>query len=124
MRSPSAGSQRSQAADYFNHPTITRSETDLTPHLSQAPEFRVPTHEAPQKVALPRINTPTPHSLHAEWVRDDQVTECLVCKRRFTFLFRKVSLNLNIICSELIGPRPLACKVLVSNTSVNLTFIF
>lgn len=89
-RPPSAGSQRSQNADYFNRPTITRTSTDLTPHLSQAPEFRVPTHEAPQKIMLPRRSTPVPHSIHAQWERDDSVTECHECKRRFTFLFRKV----------------------------------
>lgn len=90
-RASSTGSQLSQTADYFNRPTISRTSTDLTPHLSQAPEFRVPTHEAPQKVMLPRRNTPTPHSMHAEWERDDAVTECHECRRRFTFLFRKVS---------------------------------
>jgi hypothetical protein len=91
MRPPSTtGSRRSQPDDYFDHPTITRTSTDLTPHLSQAPEFRVPTHEAPQKVVAPRGSTPLPHSLQAEWVRDDTVTECFDCKRRFNFLFRKV----------------------------------
>ncbi|KAL5508001.1 hypothetical protein ACEPAH_5619 [Sanghuangporus vaninii] len=88
-RPSSSGSRHSQTTDYFNRPTITRTSTDLTPHLSQAPEFRVPTHEAPQKVVLPRGSTPTPHTLHAQWERDDAVTECHECKRRFTFLFRK-----------------------------------
>lgn len=94
--SPSVGSQRSQATDYFNRPMITCMSTDLTPHLSQSSEFRVPTHEAPQKVVLPRGNTPTPHSLQAQWVRDDTVTECAECKRRFMFLFRKVSSQLQL----------------------------
>lgn len=85
-------SVRSQGTDYFNRPTFApRTSTDLTPHLSQAPEFRVPTHEAPQKVMISRRNTPTAHSLHAQWERDEDVTECHECKRRFSFLFRKVS---------------------------------
>lgn len=89
-RPSSVHSHRSQSTDYFNRPTITRTSTDLTPHLSQAPEFRVPTHEAPQKIALPRSGTPTPHLIHAQWERDVAVTQCNSCKRRFTFLFRKV----------------------------------
>ncbi|THH12226.1 hypothetical protein EW145_g143 [Phellinidium pouzarii] len=89
QRPPSLRSQRSQAADYLNRPTILRTSTDLTPHLSQAPEFRVPTHEAPQKVMLPRGSTPTSHSIHVQWERDDAVSECHACKRRFSFLFRK-----------------------------------
>lgn len=89
-RPPSVRSQRSQATDYFSRPTISRTSTDLTPHLSQAPEFRVPTHEAPQKIMVSRRNTPTPHSIHAQWERDETVSECHECKRRFTFLFRKV----------------------------------
>ena len=82
---------RSQGTDYFNRSSFTpRTSSDLTQHLSQAPEFRVPTHEAPQKVMIQRRNTPTPHYLHAQWERDDNVPECRGCKRRFTFYFRKV----------------------------------
>jgi len=65
------------------------AHTDLTPQLSQAPEFRVPTHEAPQKVLTPRWTPPTPHQVHAQWERDETVSDCRGCKRRFTFLFRK-----------------------------------
>lgn len=86
-------SQRSQAADYFTRPPSNRQSTDLTPHLSQASEFRVPTHEVPQKVSTPRWNAPTPHMIHAQWERDENVSECRNCKRRFTFLFRKVSIS-------------------------------
>lgn len=110
-RPPSTHSHHSQSTDYFNRPTISRTSTDLTPHLSQAPEFRVPTHETPQKVARSRSGTPTPHLIHAQWERDDAVSQCSGCKRRFTFLFRKVCfeiLNLgeqlfmavvNLLCS-------------------------
>lgn len=92
-RAPSVGSH---STDYFNRPTISRTSTDLTPHLSQASDFRVPTHETPQKVLAPRRDTPTPHSLHAEWERDETVSDCRGCKRRFTFLFRKVRVRLNL----------------------------
>lgn len=86
-----APSIRSTTTDYFGRATSSRGPTDLTPHLSQAPEFRVPTHEAPQKVLTPRWSTPSPHSLHAIWERDDHVSECRECRRRFTFLNRRVS---------------------------------
>ncbi|KAH9843911.1 FYVE-domain-containing protein [Rhodofomes roseus] len=67
----------------------SRGPTDLTPHLAQAPDFRVPTHEAPQKVLTPRWTPPTPHQVHAQWERDDAVGECRECRRRFTFLNRR-----------------------------------
>ncbi|KAI0796557.1 FYVE-domain-containing protein [Abortiporus biennis] len=84
IRPPSV---RSSNTDYFNRSSTPRGPTDLTPHLSQAPEFRVPTHEAPQKV-LTRW-TPTPHQLHAQWERDDAVSQCRECRRRFSFLNRR-----------------------------------
>lgn len=87
MRAPSI---RSSSTDYFNRPIISRAPTDLTPHLSQAPEFRVPTHEAPQKVLTPRWTTPTPHQVNAQWERDETVGECRDCRRRFNFLTRRV----------------------------------
>ena len=83
---------RSTTTDYFGRMGgSSRGPTDLTPHLSQAPEFRVPTHEAPQKVLTPRWSTPTPHQVHATWERDETVSECRSCRRRFTFLNRRVS---------------------------------
>ena len=91
MDTARAPSIRSTTTDYFGRATSSRGPTDLTPHLSQAPEFRVPTHEAPQKVLTPRWSAPSPHQLHATWERDDQVSECRECRRRFTFLNRRVS---------------------------------
>ncbi|KAI0750930.1 hypothetical protein C8Q80DRAFT_1217832 [Daedaleopsis nitida] len=84
-------SLRSTTTDYFGRSFgySSRTPTDLTPHLSQAPEFRVPTHEAPQKVLTPRWAAPTPHQVHATWERDDAVAECRECRRRFTFLNRR-----------------------------------
>jgi hypothetical protein len=86
---PRPASVRSSTVDYFQR-TPSRGPADLTPHLSQAPEFRVPTHEAPQKVLSPRW-TPTPHSLHAQWERDEAVNTCRSCSRRFNFITRRVS---------------------------------
>ncbi|KAL7282503.1 hypothetical protein ACG7TL_003974 [Trametes sanguinea] len=84
---------RSTTTDYFGRASGSSSRTpaDLTPHLSQAPEFRVPTHEAPQKVFTPRWPAPVPHQVHAQWERDDAVSECRECRRRFTFLNRRES---------------------------------
>ena len=86
-------SLRSTTTDYFGRTFSSGlgGPTDLTPHLSQAPEFRVPTHEAPQKVLTPRWSAPTPHQVHATWERDETVSECRKCRRRFTFLNRRVS---------------------------------
>ncbi|KAH9940598.1 hypothetical protein B0H21DRAFT_794571 [Amylocystis lapponica] len=86
---PRAPSLRSSVTDYFSRASGSRGPTDLTPHLSQAPEFRVPTHEAPQKVLTPRWTPPTPHQVHAQWERDEAVSECRECRRRFNFLTRR-----------------------------------
>ncbi|KAK7061613.1 ankyrin unc44 [Favolaschia claudopus] len=81
-----ASRSSSFATDYFTRPGISRAPTDLTPQLSQAPDFRVPTHEAPQKVLGPRFS---PHQMHAQWERDDAVQHCRDCQRRFSFLLRR-----------------------------------
>ncbi|KAJ7276280.1 hypothetical protein B0H12DRAFT_12281 [Mycena haematopus] len=81
------GSRSSNStSDYFTRPGVSRAPTDLTPQLSQAPDFRVPTHEAPQKVLAPRFS---PHQMHAQWERDDAVHQCRDCQRRFGFLLRR-----------------------------------
>ncbi|KAF9451638.1 hypothetical protein P691DRAFT_723651 [Macrolepiota fuliginosa MF-IS2] len=94
FRYPSATPERpisraSNQTDYFNRSGVSRAPTDITPQLSQAPEFRVPTKEAPQKVITPHWTPPTPHQLTAQWERDDQVHQCRDCQRRFTFLLRR-----------------------------------
>ncbi|KAH7924028.1 ankyrin [Leucogyrophana mollusca] len=86
VRAPSI---RSGSTDYFARSSVSRGPTDLTPHLSQAPEFRVPTREAPQKMLTPRWSSPTPHQIHAQWERDEAVHECRDCRRRFSFLLRR-----------------------------------
>lgn len=91
----------SNTTDYFMRPGMARAPTDLTPHLSQAPEFRVPTHEAPQKILTPRWTAPTPHQVNATWERDDAVNECRDCHRRFNFLNRRVRLLFVILCFHL-----------------------
>ena len=81
-------SVRSGSIEYSSRPAITR---DLTPDLSQAPEFRVPTREAPQKMTGPMWQHVT-LSPHAQWERDDAVQACGDCQRRFGFILRRVSL--------------------------------
>lgn len=89
-RPPSIRSSTTATTDYFSRQaSSSRGPTDLTPHLSQAPEFRVPTHEAPQKILSPRY-TPTPHQVHAQWERDEAVSQCRECRRRFNFITRRV----------------------------------
>ncbi|KNZ73817.1 Putative E3 ubiquitin-protein ligase C36B7.05c [Termitomyces sp. J132] len=67
----------------------SRAPTDLTPQLSQAPDFRVPTREAPQKIITSRLTIPTPHQLDPQWERDEAVSNCRDCQRRFNFLLRR-----------------------------------
>ncbi|KAF9483942.1 FYVE-domain-containing protein, partial [Pholiota conissans] len=82
-------SRSSSSTDYFSRPGTSRVPVDLTPQLTQAPDFRVPTHEMPQKVLSPRWTSPMPHQLHAQWERDDAVSNCRDCQRRFSFLNRR-----------------------------------
>ncbi|GJE84451.1 ankyrin unc44 [Phanerochaete sordida] len=90
IRPPSVRSGRSGQTDYFSRSAASsRGPTDLTPHLSQASEFRVPTHEAPQKILSPRWTTPTPHQVHPTWERDEAATQCRSCGRRFNFITRR-----------------------------------
>ncbi|KAF8915884.1 hypothetical protein CPB85DRAFT_383809 [Mucidula mucida] len=85
MRSSSRNSN--STTDYFSRASgSSRLPPDLTPQLSQAPDFRVPTHEAPQKVA--RWTSPSPHQIH-QWEKDEDVLHCRECQRRFTFLSRR-----------------------------------
>lgn len=88
-RPPSVRSHVTNTTDYFTQARRPSAPNDLTPQLSQAPEFRVPTHEAPQKVLTPHWTAPTPHSIQTRWEPDDTVTECRGCRRRFTWLLRK-----------------------------------
>ncbi|TFL05679.1 hypothetical protein BDV98DRAFT_229793 [Pterulicium gracile] len=81
---------RSASTDYFNNrASSSRSVADLTPQLSQAPNFRVPTHDTPQKVTTPQWTAPSPYQLSAHWERDETVTQCRECQRRFTFMIRR-----------------------------------
>ncbi|KAG8704314.1 hypothetical protein FRC08_002295 [Ceratobasidium sp. 394] len=91
-RPPSVHSHVTNTTDYFaqsRRPSAAAVPHDLTPQLSQAPEFRVPTHEAPQKVHTPHWTPPMPHSIQTRWEPDDAVGECRGCRRRFTWLLRK-----------------------------------
>lgn len=81
-------SVRSGSTEHSSRLAIAR---DLTPDLSQAPEFRVPTREAPQKMAA-LISQHAPLSPNARWERDDTIQACNDCQRRFSFILRRVSL--------------------------------
>jgi len=83
-------SRTSNSTEYFTRANLSRAPTDLTPQLSQAPDFRVPTHEAPQKILTARWASLTPHHAHAQWERDEVVHQCRDCLRRFNFLNRRV----------------------------------
>jgi len=87
--SPRPASIRSHHTDYFSLTQSSSRQPDLTPQLAQAPEFRVPTHDAPRKVSTNGLNVPVPHAMHSQWERDEVATNCKVCKRRFTFLLRR-----------------------------------
>jgi hypothetical protein len=93
---------RSHTTDYFTSsiPSGSRDPSDIAPHLLQSPEFRVPTHESPQKVLSPGWTAPTAHSLHAQWERDEIVAECRSCKRRFNFILRRVSFLVFLLFSK------------------------
>ena len=96
------------SSDEFHYPQSSTSETprpasrssgstgtfrvpvDLTAHLTQAPDFRVPTHEAPQKTLSPRRTVSTPQQSHPKWERNEAVQKCHGCQRRFNFLSRRV----------------------------------
>ncbi|KAG1892597.1 hypothetical protein F4604DRAFT_1672578 [Suillus subluteus] len=86
---PPGASANPASTECISRPSVSRPPTDLTSHLSQAPDFRVPTHEAPQKVLSPRWTAPTPYQVHAQWERDDMVSNCNDCRRRFGFLLRR-----------------------------------
>ncbi|KAG6336355.1 hypothetical protein ID866_2750 [Astraeus odoratus] len=83
LRTPSV---RSVSVDQRS--SVIKAPIDLTPHLSQAAEFRVPTREAPQKMVT-WSRQPTAHPVYARWERDNEVLGCNGCQRRFTFILRR-----------------------------------
>jgi hypothetical protein len=89
---PMASPRSSTFTDYFSRASTSRipGPADLTPLFAQAPDFRVPTHEAPQKILSPRWAAPSPHQLNAQWERDEAVHQCRDCQRRFNFITRRV----------------------------------
>ncbi|KAJ3573339.1 hypothetical protein NP233_g2492 [Leucocoprinus birnbaumii] len=110
-------SRASHQTDYSSRPGVSRAPTDLTPQLSQAPEFRVPTREAPQKVITPHWTPPTPHQLTAQWERDDQVNHCRDCHRKFTFLLRR-HVSLNYQCGRIFCDRCSTFRVLLDPADI------
>ena len=82
---------------------------DLTPQLTRAPDFRVPTHEMPQKVVTPRWTPPSPRQSHVQWERDYAVSQCRNCNRGFNFMVRRVSF-LSYSLQLVVDPSCIACK--------------
>ena len=65
----------------------TGQQPDLTPSLTLAQDFRVPTHEsAPPRPAFPSMFAPMPH---VAWQPDEEVSSCPECRRRFTLFVRR-----------------------------------
>ncbi|KAG6840456.1 hypothetical protein C0991_006592 [Blastosporella zonata] len=110
---PRSMSRSSSSTDFFNRPSASRAPNDLTPQLSQAPEFRVPTRETPQKVLASRLTTPTPYQLGPQWERDEAVSSCRDCQRRFNFLTRRnfffSIIAVNAAASSVTVALPTAC---------------
>ena len=104
-------SRSSGSIDYLNRPGVSRPPVDLTPQLSQAPDFRVPTREAPQKILTRGWSPLSPHQLHAQWERDEMVLQCRDCQRRFNFLTRRVCIfTSSVHCN--ISQSAAACRTL------------
>lgn len=93
----------SSSTDSTNRPGISLAPTDLTPQLSQAPDFRVPTREAPQTGLTPRHISPSPHTML--WEKDEIATKCRGCQRPFGLLIRKVCFPNSLVCTKLIYQR-------------------
>lgn len=90
-----SGRSASGASDYFAQPAApplppsqhASSYHDLTPQLSRAPDFRVPTHETSRihnEVVKPRPARPVP-----VWEADETALDCRRCHKKFTFFLRK-----------------------------------
>ncbi|KAG6868447.1 hypothetical protein C0993_002585 [Termitomyces sp. T159_Od127] len=111
---PRSMSRSSSSADFYNRPSASRAPTDLTPQLSQAPDFRVPTREAPQKVIASRLTTPTPHQLDPQWERDEAASN--FCNRNLDeFGFAEEQEFHVKACLEGGSGTPQAAKYLVYN---------
>ena len=90
---PRPTSRSSGSTDYLSRTAASRVPADLTPHLTQAPDFRVPTREAPQNNLYPRrTHPPSSKELLPKWERDETVQQCRDCQRRFNLINRRVNL--------------------------------
>ena len=94
---PRPASRSSGSTDYQSRSGTSRVPVDLTPHLTQAPDFRVPTRETPQKVLSPRPTPPSPRQSRPQWERDEAVQQCRECQHRFNILNRRVSFSISIV---------------------------
>ena len=96
---PRPTSRSSGSTDHPSRTGTSRVPVDLTPHLTQAPDFRVPTREAPQNILSPRRTPPSPQP---QWERDETVQQCRDCRRRFNLLNRRVNFHISILLHFLI----------------------
>lgn len=67
--------------------SYTSQYHDLTPQLSRAPEFRVPTHETSRihnEISKPHMIRTVP-----VWEADEVAHDCRRCHRKFSFFLRK-----------------------------------
>ncbi|KAL8286312.1 hypothetical protein RQP46_004800 [Phenoliferia psychrophenolica] len=89
VRSVSGGFEQSPPAPPLPASTSPHPSPyqDLTPQLSRAPEFRVPTHETSRihnEVSKPRMLRTVP-----VWEADEVAHDCRRCRRKFSFFLRK-----------------------------------
>ncbi|CAD6907678.1 unnamed protein product [Tilletia controversa] len=78
-------------------PNVTPSEAGTSAaalrsaDLAAAREFRVPTHDAPNRHVMASNRAPVlrEQMLSPQWESDSAATECRGCSRRFTFFLRK-----------------------------------
>lgn len=99
-KTPRPTSRSSGSTDYLRRTGTSRVPVDLTPHLTQAPDFRVPTREAPQNVLS--LRPPSPQQLLPQWERDESVQHCRDCQRRFNLLNRRVNFYISVVLHFLI----------------------
>ncbi|KIL68106.1 hypothetical protein M378DRAFT_121217 [Amanita muscaria Koide BX008] len=81
-------SRVSSITDTLTQPGLSRTSTDLTSQLSQAPDFRVPTREAPQAGLISR-RTSSSSLQSARWEKDEYVPSCRGCQNRFGIFTRR-----------------------------------
>ncbi|CAO1614422.1 unnamed protein product [Parajaminaea phylloscopi] len=88
---PALGQRHSSIASVFNAEGAPAATTNhRSADLARASEFRVPTNETPQTMAISaRGSSLQEATLLPTWERDEDVRDCRGCGRKFTFFTRK-----------------------------------